>query len=384
MIDIEIEFLPFYWRLSPQSKKLPNVVDDYFPFAFDFDVMNGLVLQKRNEDVLKALYFIYTQDFNIGYLQDANDIAKPYGQDFIGYLYKVLEENPNVNKVLEIGCGGCVVLDSLQKSGYKVCGIDSSPFAKKEGAKKGVKVITDFFPSEQIPENFDMIFSVDVLEHVCDYMNFLEHQYEKLNDDGILIVNVPDATDSISIGDISMAMHQHLNYFTKTSLKAAINNAGFEVISVDNSGYGGSLYAMGRKSKKLIHVMNVPDRGEYENFTVQVEHAFAAFFEYFDMVQSNKRKTLGIYVPLRSLPYLAKRGIYKGYRFFDDTAHWHMNVFDGIDIPIENFSDLKLNPVTDLLIMSLTFGDVIRNKVLKEFGMNINVVTLADLLGRSE
>lgn len=381
MRDVKIERLPFYWRLSPNAQKIPNVVDDYFPFAFGFDAENGLVTQQRNEQVLAALDCIYKQEYNIGYLQDGNEIAKPYGKDFIAYLQSALEKNPNIKKILEIGCGGCVVLDSLKKGGYEVRGIDSSPFAATEGAKKGIEVITDFFPSSRILERFDMIFHVDVLEHISDYIDFLRHQYEQLNDEGVVIVNVPDATDSIKVGDISMAMHQHLNYFTETSLSAALRNAGFEVVSVDKAGYGGSLYAIGRKKRNAASGGKASDSGrDYENFSSRAEQVIASFCDCSDRVLSDSKRTLGFYVPLRTLPYIARQGIYEGFRFFDDTGHWHMNVFDGVDVPIENFGDLKQNPVTDLMIMSLTFGDVIRNKVLKEFEGRINVVTLGDLI----
>lgn len=381
MSDINIEKLPFYWRLSPMDLKAPNVVEDYFPFAFSFDKKNGLVIQQRHEEVLAALDCIYKQEYNIGYLQEGNEIAKPYGKDFIAYLNRALQNNPHIKKVLEIGCGGCVVLDSLKKSGYDVCGIDSSPFAATEGAKRGIKVVTDFFPSHQMLLSFDLIFHVDVLEHISDYAHFLRKQYEQLNDDGMIIVNVPDATQSINVGDISMAMHQHLNYFTEMSLRRAISNAGFEVVSVDKAGYGGSLYAIGRKKKNLVLEGMLSDyANEYENFSIRAEQVVASFCDYSDKILSDSRRTLGFYIPLRTLPYIASQGIYEGFRFFDDTDHWHMNVFDGIDVPIENFSDLQQNPVTDLIIMSLTFGDVIRNKVLKEFEGRVNTLTLSDLI----
>ncbi len=385
MPDFKIERLPFYWRLSPAVQKVSNVVDDYFPFTFCFDPKNGLVAQQRNQDVLTALDCIYKQEYNIGYLQDGNEIAKPYGKDFISYLQRALEKNPNIKKVLEIGCGGCIVLDNLKRGGYEVFGIDSSPFAATEGAKKGIEVITDFFPSRHISGKFDMIFHVDVLEHISDYHEFLKNQYDQLNDEGIVIVNVPDATDSIKVGDISIAMHQHLNYFTSASLSSVLRNAGFEVVSVDKAGYGGSLYAIGRKKRNTLTCEMEGDGGrDYENFSSRAEQVVAHFCERSESVLSDSKRTLGFYVPLRALPYISRQGVYEGFRFFDDTIHWHMNVFDGVKVPIENFADLKQNPVTDLMIMSLTFGDVIRSKVLKEFGDRINVVTLGDLIDESK
>jgi 2-polyprenyl-3-methyl-5-hydroxy-6-metoxy-1,4-benzoquinol methylase len=385
MRHVKIDRLPFYWRLSPQSQEVPNVVDDYFPFSFDFHARNNLVTQQRNKDVLSALDCIYKQEYNIGYLQEANEIAKPYGVDFIAYLHSALVKNPKIKKILEIGCGGCVVLDNLKRAGYEVYGIDSSPFAAKEGAIKGIEVITDFFPSSNVTQKFDMIFHVDVLEHIDCYVEFLEHQHEQLNDEGIVVINVPDATDSIKFGDISMAMHQHLNYFTEASLTTVLINSGFEVVSVDRAGYGGSLYAVGRKSRNKAAGEMVGDIScDYEVFSRRAESVVTSFCEYSNRILSDSKRALGFYVPLRTLPYISRQGIYEGFRFFDDTGHWHMNVFDGVKVPIENFGDLKLNPVSDLIIMSLTFGDVIRKKVRKEFGDKIKVITLNDLIDENK
>lgn len=385
MSDFTIEKLPFYWRLSPVNNKSLNVVDDYFPFSFDYDPKYGLLIQRRNEQVLEALDSVYKQEYNIGYLQDGNEIAKPYGRDFIAYIHTVLKNNPSIKKILEIGCGGCVVLEDMKQQGYEVCGIDSSPFAATEGAKKGIDVVTDFFPSKLMSGKFDLIFHVDVLEHISSYVDFLKSQYEQLNDNGLVIVNVPDATESIEVGDISMAMHQHLNYFTEDSLSAVLQAAGFEVLFVNKAGYGGSLYAVGRRTanshkphSKLV------DLNVYEKFVEQAQRVISSFEESSNRVLSNKKRSLGYYVPLRTLPYIAKLGLYEGFRFFDDTAHWHDNVFDGVDVPIENFADLKREPVTDLIVMSLTFGEVIKKKVQNEFGDSINVITLNDLIYRDK
>jgi hypothetical protein len=74
---------------------------------------------------------------------------------------------------------------------------------------------------------------------------------------------------------------------------------------------------------------------------------------------------------------------FKGFRFFDDTDHWHRNFFDGVDVPIENFNDLKIKPVSDIIIMSLTFGGRIKEKINSTFGNQINVLTLNELIIRA-
>lgn len=379
--EITIKHLPFYWRLSKIKNKTKNVVNDFYPFSFDFDYENGLLIQKRNGEVLKALTSIYTEEYNIGYLQDGYSIAKSYGTDFINYINKHIANNPSIKNVLEIGCGGCVALDQIKKKGLEVCGIDPSPFAATQGKKKNIDVITDFFPSKKITQKFDLIFHVDVLEHIDDYKSFLIAQYEQLNENGFIVVNVPDASESIKIGDISMAMHQHLNYFTIKSISYILSSVGFEVITVDEAGYGGSLYAIGQKKNSIKkNYLDKAEHLEYDNFILNAKKTIDNFKKVSEKILNESNRSLGFYIPLRTLPYLSFLSHYNNYRFFDDTIHWHNCVFDGSKVPIENFSDLMKNPTTDIIIMSLTFGDIIKNKLTKNFGDKIKIITLKDLI----
>lgn len=386
MNKLTIAQLPFYWRLATPQEKRSSIVGDRYPFAFDLRSDLGLVIQQRNADVLAALNLVYQQEHNIGYLQDGNELARPYGTDFMRYLDDVLAGHQGIRNILEVGCGGCVLLSDLQKRGYATTGIDSSPFAAIEGRKKGVRVLTDFFPSPKLTEMYDMIFHVDVLEHIDEPVAFLKQHRERLNAGGVVVINVPDATESIAIGDISMAMHQHLNYFTEASLKNTLEASGFQVLSVDRAKYGGSLYAVGRRLEdgEWNSVISRSPGAAIEEYTAFVEKAhgvIAAVGRAVAQTRSVPGSTLGFYVPLRSLPYISAIPVTEPFRLFDDTGHWHRKEFDGLDVPIENFGDLKKQPVSDIIIMSLTFGEVIKKKMAAEFGTAIRVSTLSELAG---
>ena len=84
-------------------------------------------------------------------------------------------------------------------------------------------------------------------------------------------------------------------------------------------------------------------------------------------------------MPLRAMPYLAHLPSFRGLRIFDDTPHWHELFFDGADVPVENFEDFRMKPVDDLFIMSLTFGEVVRSKLLA-LDSGTTITTLPDFL----
>ena len=201
-----------------------------------------------------------------------------------------------------------------------------------------------------------------------------------LNKNGIVVISVPDATESITYADISMAMHQHLQYFSIDSLRNLMIDSGFEILEIRPAGYGGSLYCAARlteESNENIRNKSLNTENQLPNFQDSVNR--------FIQLLSNLEGEIGFYVPLRTMPYLSAAGIDMKsceYRFFDDTAHWHGKHFDGTAIPIENFQDIVENPPDVIVIMSLTFEKQIKERLTKEFGNQITVVTLREMLNR--
>lgn len=360
---MKIHNLPFYWRLKKRGAISP--VPELVPFVYDFDERLQLLIQKRDQATLEHLKTIYKEDANIGYLQDENEIAKPYGTDFLRFVETSLGRwGLHVRKVLELGCGGCTILNELKVSGYDVIGIDPGPLAAREGERRGIKVINSFFPTSEFREMVDFIFHNDVLEHVDDPVGFLQAQRRQLNENGLIITAVPDCSDGVMTGEISMTMHQHLNYYDLESLKNVFQAAGLEVLAIERALYGGSIYCCARKNANPLRYDPKTGFEKFQNFTSSAENNIAKFSAEVDSCL-NYGGSLGFYVPLRALPYLAILEMQNGFRFFDDTNHWYSRCFDGVDVPIENFNDLKARPVDTLFIMSITFGDKILKRIVE-------------------
>jgi 2-polyprenyl-3-methyl-5-hydroxy-6-metoxy-1,4-benzoquinol methylase len=367
--------LPFYWRLTSSFEnefETPNVLD------FKFTILDGLLSTVRTPELLESLTKVYSLDYNIGYIQEDYDIAQPFVEDFRKFLFKYSNQlNPKAN-VLEIGCGGAVLLKELKDSGLNCVGVDPSPTALRASEKYGFELVPSFFDSSAFSFKFDLIFHSDVLEHSFDPMEFISDQRKILNKDGIIIISVPDATENIKYGDISMAMHQHLQYFSADSLRALMMNSGFEILEIRTAGYGGSLYCAARKidhKKGKTQLDHLDLKTTLPNFQDSVNR--------FSQLLSHMEGDIGFYVPLRTMPYLCAAGIDMmncNFRFFDDTAHWHGCHFDGTAIPIENFQDIVKNPPDIIFIMSLTFEKPIKQKLLEHFGSQIRLITLRDVL----
>lgn len=370
MTATEISSLPFYWRMRSRLDE-PNVAPDRLPFAFAERGDLGLLVQRPSAAVTDALDRVYRADANIGYLQDGNPLAAGYGRDLLAFVTRHLAGRKGV--VAEIGCGGCYMLEALAQAGHRVVGIDPSPVAARAGATKGVAVVQTFFPNPDFTDRYDVILHMNVLEHVADPVGFLRAHLANLEPEGLVLVGVPDCTENIRRGDLSMAMHEHLSYFADRSLGAVAEAAGFRVVEIAPSGHGGSLYAALTPGAGRDHA---PGPGSVlDAFGRRAEGVLGRLRDF-----ASQPGSLGFYVPLRALPYIAALDLGTGIRLFDDAAHWHGCYFDGLDVPIENRADLLARPVDKLVIASLTFGRQIAAKLAGEVPPAMEVRLLGDFL----
>ena len=389
MRQLDLGEFDFYWQVAESGfSKLPSLL----PFRFEVTKSLPFLLRRAVSDAdLETLKYMYTLDANVGYLQESNSLGVAYGEDLILKINSLRRlsgssfSRVHTPRVLEIGCGGAAVLRRVAANSMSCFAIDPSPIAVDALNGTDIELIADFFPNQLNGEQFDFLFCADVLEHMADPLDFLITCKNHLLVDGLLLVSVPDCTKSIEIGDVSMALHQHLSYFDATSLKTILEEAGFADVAVETAKYGGSLYGTGVRRGSQIVV-----NSGFE----EVPKALAEFFvkassSIVAVRQEVKRSlseadSVGIYVPLRGLPYLGGdfdlRQAIAELRLFDDTPSWKGGRIQERMAKIEDFSQLVNRPVGHLFVMSLTFGHTISRKVVDSLGSQVLVKTLSSML----
>ncbi|WP_298505577.1 class I SAM-dependent methyltransferase [uncultured Maribacter sp.] len=139
----------------------------------------------------------------------------------------------NTNKtLLDVGAGTGDFLIGAKNQGWKVCGMEPSTTAIEKALEKGVTLYPDF--TELQNKKFDVITLWHVLEHLPDVERQIKNLKNLLNDNGTLIVAVPNykSFDAKWYKENWAAydVPRHLWHFSRTSISKIFGRHNMEVV----------------------------------------------------------------------------------------------------------------------------------------------------------
>ena len=140
------------------------------------------------------------------------------------FVRSKFESKINLNdSVLDFGCGGGFVLDSL-KCKRKI-GIEINPFAQKQAKYLGIEVFESFGPIKN--KSIDVVISNSALEHISNPIEILIEANRILKLNGKIIISVPH--EDLSYVFKEDDINQHLFTWSPMSFGNLIQKAGFKV-----------------------------------------------------------------------------------------------------------------------------------------------------------
>ncbi len=154
------------------------------------------------------------------------------------------QKSSSALSILDVGCASGLFMRVANGQGYTVTGIEPNQQLYALTQKHGLKVTHEYFPPKaKLDEKFDVIIFNDVFEHIPDVHTILNSCSEYLNEDGLLILNLPNAEGLIfrfsrilaKLGMLGpwnrlwqvMFRTPHLHYFSFSALNKLVNQHGF-------------------------------------------------------------------------------------------------------------------------------------------------------------
>ncbi|MEE8425406.1 MAG: class I SAM-dependent methyltransferase [Elusimicrobiota bacterium] len=183
------------------------------------------------------------QDIHRGYVEveDRDYSAESDSRCMNAYLglARIRKHVPG-GSLLEIGCSTGFFLNAARTT-YEVVGVEPSRWAARCARKRlGLEIAAPTMEEARFPAaHFDAVALIDVIEHVADPSALISEISRVLKPKGVLYLVTPD------IGSFSARLLRgkwwglrpaHLFYFSRRTLRAMLEKAGFEVVSMRSYG----------------------------------------------------------------------------------------------------------------------------------------------------
>jgi 2-polyprenyl-3-methyl-5-hydroxy-6-metoxy-1,4-benzoquinol methylase len=151
-------------------------------------------------------------------------------------------------KILDVGCGRGEFLTKLKETGFDVYGVEPS-ISIASIIREQLKIpvaVSMYEESLFLPNSFDVITFIQVLEHLENPMETLAVAYKHLKVNGLLVINVPSFNNPRILAYRVVRWKElvlrdfipsHCYYYTRTTLSKLVANVGFNVIRAETGRY---------------------------------------------------------------------------------------------------------------------------------------------------
>jgi 2-polyprenyl-6-hydroxyphenyl methylase/3-demethylubiquinone-9 3-methyltransferase len=146
-------------------------------------------------------------------------------------------------RAADVGCGAGLLAEPLARLGADVTGVDAAPeniaAARAHAAVQGLAIDYRAGGPEALAGRYDLVTSLEVIEHVADPAAFIAALAAAVAEDGLLILSTPNRTLwsklilvglAEATGRIPKGTHDWAKFIAPDELAAMVRAAGLEVI----------------------------------------------------------------------------------------------------------------------------------------------------------
>lgn len=182
-------------------------------------------------------------------LHKLNPVRLKYLRDMVDQHWALDEHGrtPLEGKsALDVGCGAGLLAEPLARLGANVTAIDASAeliaVARGHAAAMGLEIDYRASPVEQLDGSFDLVTSMEVIEHVAEPGAFLKALARRLAPGGLLVMSTPNQTAwsklmMITVGEgfgrIPKGTHDFDKFISPERMKLLLADAGLKCVDVE-------------------------------------------------------------------------------------------------------------------------------------------------------
>jgi ubiquinone/menaquinone biosynthesis C-methylase UbiE len=151
-----------------------------------------------------------------------------------------LTGSPDHRPLLDVGSYTGVFVETAARHGWVACGLEPSAWAVRAARERGLEVVQGTLETADLPDQaFDVVTMWDVIEHLTDPRGALEKVHRLLRPGGLLAVHTIDIESVFArlMGPRwPWLMQMHLYYFSRSTLRAMLEDCGYDIVGVQTQG----------------------------------------------------------------------------------------------------------------------------------------------------
>jgi len=209
--------------------------------------------------------YLYVSSTSKSFREHFEEAAVKYIEDF--------KLEPHSSLVIDIGSNDGIALKPFKDRGIEVLGIEPATNIVKIADKNGIDTINDFF-TENVADfiadtkgKADIVLASNVFAHSDELKEITENAFKILKTGGCFIVEVQYLLDTIKDLTFDNIYHEHVNYWSVTSINTFFGSIGYYVTKVEHiNTHGGSIRVYVKKdgnNKQFSGIFNDEDGPHY-------------------------------------------------------------------------------------------------------------------------
>lgn len=206
-----------------------------YPRIFTIRICNKCGLLFNSPRLIESEIFkLYDSNYYL-FLENIEDEFQRISKIYLRTI-TVVHQKVKDKKVAEVGSGKGYLLSLLKEQGWDVQGIEISEHAS-DFANNVLNVQTfcgtiQNFISNSANNKYPLVMAIDVLEHVPEPIEFLNHVDQIVSEDGLLIIDTPNGNckNIEYLGKKWAAFNPfHIYFFTESILRKYLIHKGYEI-----------------------------------------------------------------------------------------------------------------------------------------------------------
>lgn len=195
---------------------------------------------------------IYKEYHFVGNSAQSYEIYLEQFVEFILDEFQILQEH----SIFEVGASNGVLLAKFKEKGFmSVYGIEPSKKLCEDALTLGIEMFEGYLDNQFVKnstKHYDVIIIRHVFEHINDLTGMVQSIEQLLAKDGVLIVEVPDITQTVKHRVYSNIFHEHVNYFSLFTLNRLMERFKFECIfNKEVDIHGGSILSVYKRTENI-------------------------------------------------------------------------------------------------------------------------------------